>query len=134
MKKKTLPQFLSTQTNKIIELQQHFERYVNTLPVFGFNSAKYNLNLTKSYNFLLLVNEEEIEPTVIKKANQIVSFNFGNVQILDIMIFFGGATSTDFFPKAYRTSETKGFFLYEWFDSPDKLMDRSLPPYDDFFS
>ena len=25
---------------KLIELQQHFERYVNTLSVFGFSSAK----------------------------------------------------------------------------------------------
>ena len=64
-------QFLLAQKNKLIELQQHFERYVNTFAVFGFNSAKYDLNLIKTYLIPLLVNEREIEPTVIKKANKI---------------------------------------------------------------
>ena len=41
--------FLQIQKNKLFELQQHFERYVNTLPVFGFNSGKYDLNLFESY-------------------------------------------------------------------------------------
>ena len=33
-------QFLQMQKNQIIDLQEHFECYCNTLPVFGFNSAK----------------------------------------------------------------------------------------------
>ena len=61
-------------------------------------------------------------------------FKFGDVQLLDIMIFLGGATSLDSFFKAYKTSETKGFFPYEWFDSPQKLNNSELPPYDTFFS
>ena len=41
-------QFLQMQKNQLIDLQEHFERYCNTLPVFGFNSAKYDINLIKS--------------------------------------------------------------------------------------
>ena len=41
-------QFLQRQKNKMIELQEHHERYCNVLPVFGFNSAKYDINLIKS--------------------------------------------------------------------------------------
>ena len=103
-------QFLQMQKNQLIDLQEHFERYCNTLPVFGFNSAKYDINLIKSYLLPILVNEQQIEPTVIKKANQFVSFKFGDVQLLDIMNFLGGATSLDSFIKAYKTEETKGFF------------------------
>ena len=33
-------QFLQRQKNHLIDLQEHFERSCNTLPVFGFNSAK----------------------------------------------------------------------------------------------
>ena len=33
-------QFLQMQKNHIIDLHEHFERYCNVLPVFGFNSAK----------------------------------------------------------------------------------------------
>ena len=73
-----------------------------------------------------------MEPTVIKKANQFVSFKFGDVQLLDIMKFLGGATSLDSFLKAYKTAKTKGFFPYEWFDCPQKIKSSELPPYGAF--
>ena len=92
------------------------------------------MNLIKAYLIPRLVNEREIEPTVIKKANQYISFKFGNVQFLDIMNFLVGATILDSFLKAYKTTETKRFFPYEWFDSPEKLTYPTLPPYDEFFS
>ena len=127
-------QFLQLQKNQLIELQEHLERYCNVLPVFGFNSAKYDINFIKSYLLPILINERNMEPIVIKKAIQFVSFKFGDVQLLDIMKFLGGATSLDSFLKAYKTAETKGFFPYEWFDCPQKLNNSELPPYDAFFS
>ena len=127
-------QFLRMQKNKLIELLEHYERYVNTLPVFGFNSGKYDLNLIKTYLIPYLINDRDIQPTVIKKSNQFVSFKFGNIQFLDILNFLGGATSLDSFLKAYKTSETKGFFPYEWFNSPDKLDQTGLPSYDSFYN
>ena len=41
-----------------------------------------------------------MEPTVIEKANQFVSFKTGDVQLLVIMNFLGGATGLDSFLKA----------------------------------
>ena len=102
--------------------------------MFGFNSAKYDLNLTKSYLLPILFNERDIEPTVIKKANQFISFKFGDIQLVDIKNFLGGATSLDSFLQAYKTSETKGFFHYEWFDYPDKMQNTELSPNDAFYS
>ena len=113
-------QFLQMQKNQLIELQEHLERYCNVLPVFEFNSAKYDINSIKSYLLPILINERNMEPIVIRKANHFVSFKFGDVQLLEIMKFFGGATSLDSFLKAYKTAETKGFFPYEWFDRPQK--------------
>ena len=127
-------QFLQMQKNQLIELQEHLERYWNVLPVFGFNSAKYDINLIKSYLLPILINERNMDPIVIWKANQFVSFKFGDVQLLDILNFLGGATSLDSFLNAYKTSETKGFFPYEWFDCPQKMNNSELPPYDAFFS
>ena len=118
--------FLQIQKNQLIDLQESLDRYCNVLPVFGFNSAKYDLNLIKSYLLPFLVNERDIEPTVIKKANQFISFKFGDIQLLDIMNYLGGATSLDSFLKAYKTSETKGFFPYEWFDHADKMQNTEL--------
>ena len=126
-------QFLQMQKNQLLDLQQHFERYVNTLPVFGFNSGKYDLYLIMSYLLPYLIHERDIQPTVIKKANHFVSFKFGYVKFLDILNFLGGANSFDSFLKAYKTTETKGFFTYEWCDSPEKLDAIFHPPYDCFF-
>ena len=110
------------------------ERYCNVLPIFGFKSAKYDLNLTKSYWLPILVNERNVELIVIKKANQFISFKFGDIHLLDMMNSFGGATSLDSFLKAYKTSETKRFFPYEWIDHPDEMQNIESPPYDAFYS
>ena len=127
-------QFYSYRYKKqIFEIQESLERFCNVSLVFGFNSAKYDLNLIKSYLLPILVNERDIEPTVIKKANQFISFKFGDIQLLELMNFLGGATSHDSFLKAYKTSETKRFFPYEWFDHLDQLQNTELPPYYAFY-
>ena len=86
----TVQQFLQVQKNQLIDLQELFEKYCNALPVFRFNSARYVINLIKSYLLPVLVNERDIEPTV-----------------------GGGSTNLDSFLKAYTTSETKIFFPCE---------------------
>ena len=127
-------QFLQMQKNQIIDLQEHFERYCNVLPVFGFNSPKNENNLIESYLLPNPVIERDIEPTVIKKANQFVPFKFGDNQLLYIMNFPGGATAFDSFLKAYKIKETKGFFPYEWFDCTEKMNNKELPAYDSVLS
>ena len=112
----------------------NLERNTSTLPVIGFNSGRYDINLIKSYHLPYRINEKEIEPSFIKKANDFVSFKFGDVQLLDIMKFLGGATTLDSFLKAYKASEMKGYFPYEWFDTPNQLDEQQLSSYDDFYS
>ena len=51
-------QFLQMQKNQTIDIQEHFERYCNVLPVFGFNSAKHDINLIKSSLLPILVFNE----------------------------------------------------------------------------
>ena len=71
---------------------------------------------------------------IIKKVNQFISFNFGDIQLLDIMNFLGGATSLHSFLKVYKTSETKRFVPYGWFHHPYKIQNTELSPYDVFYS
>ena len=113
------------QKNPLIDLQEHFERYCNTLPVFGFNTAKFHINLIKSNLLPIFVSERQIEPAVINKSIKFVSFTLGDVQLLDIMNILGGGTSLDSFLQAYKTEETKGFFPYERFDNPEKLNNKT---------
>ena len=65
-------QILQMQKNQLIELQEHLEQYCSVLPLFGFNSAKYDINLIKSRLLNNFINERNMEPTVNEKANQIV--------------------------------------------------------------
>ena len=55
-------QFLQMQKKQLVELQEHLERCCNVLPVFGFNSAKYDINLIKSYLLPVLINDRTMEP------------------------------------------------------------------------
>ena len=71
----TSTQFLQIQKKQLIDLQEHLERYCNVLPIFGSNSAKYDLNPIKSYLLPILVNERNIEPTVIKKRTSLSRSN-----------------------------------------------------------
>ena len=61
-------QFLEMQKNQLIEFLKNLESYSNVLPVFGFNSAKYDVNLIKSFLLPNLINERNMKTTVIKKA------------------------------------------------------------------
>ena len=106
-------QFLQIQKKQLRDLQKHFERYCHTLPVFGFKSARYDINIIYSYLLPILVTERDIESIVIKKTNQFVSFNFGKVHLLNILNLLGGATNLDSFLKAYKASETKGLIPHE---------------------
>ena len=121
------------QKNQLIEHQERLDRYCNVLPVFGFNCAKYDINLIKSYLLPVFIIETNMEPFVIKKANQFLSFIFGEVLLLDIMNFPGGATSPVSFLKDYKTSETKGFLTYEQLDCPQKINSSEFPQWKEAF-
>ena len=103
----TSSQFLKIQTKKLMDLQEHLERYYNVSLIFGFNSAKYDLNPIKTYLLNILVEERNIQPTVVKKANRFISFKLSDIQLLDFMNFFGGATSLDSFLKKQNFREKK---------------------------
>ena len=127
-------QFLQMKKNQLIDLREHSECYCNTSPVFGINSAKYDINLINRICCQFLLTNHNLNQQLSWKANQFVSFKFGDVQLLDIMNFLVGATSVDPFFKVYKTEETKKTFTYAWFDNPEKINNEELPPYVSFFS
>ena len=92
--------------------------------MFAFKNANYDLNLIKSYLLPILVNEQDIEPSAIKKKDQ---SKFGNFQASDVLKFLGWATGLDSFLKAYKTSQAKNYFPYEWSYHPDKTQNTEVP-------
>ena len=120
--------FLQTQKKQLFDMEDDLERNCNILPVFGFNSAKYDIILIRSYLLPLLVNGRKIEPTVIKKAIPFVFSKFGDYQSLDKNVL-GGAKSLDFSLKAYKTSDTKVVLPFKRVIDPENLNNTQLPPY-----
>ena len=50
--------FLRIQQSQLLDRQRHFNNYVATLPVFGFNSGNYDLNLIEAYPVPHLINDK----------------------------------------------------------------------------
>ena len=60
-------QFLQMQKNQLINLQEHSERYCNTLPVSSFHSATYDINFIKSYLCQFLLKNDKLNQQLSKK-------------------------------------------------------------------
>ena len=127
-------QFSRIQKNQLLDLKQHLERSVNTLPFLGFNSGRYDLNLIKSYLIPYVIRNNEQETSVIKKANDLKSFKFGYVQFLDIMKFLSGATLLDSFLKDYKASETKRKHKVDEFFKANHWKSDSKPDHTRFWN
>ena len=61
--------------NQLIDLMQPLEGYTKFLPVFGFNSDRYDIKFMKSYFTPYLINDKGTKPSVTKKANGYVPLN-----------------------------------------------------------
>ena len=115
----------------IVKLQSYCEQ----LPILGFNSGRYDLNLIKKQILVNCgLNGNEKGHFVIKKNNSYITIATPQYLFLDIMNFLGVGTSCDSFLKAYDTVQQKSYFPYEWLTDISKLEKTRLPKYCKFYS
>lgn len=117
-------------------LYGQFEKYMSQVPVLGFNSAKYDLNLVKRClaKHLSMHDPKNKDAFVVKKSNAYACIVTEQLKFLDISQFLAAGCSYSSFLKAYQVKEQKGCFPYEWFDDYSKLEAPSLPVHADFYS
>ena len=60
-------QFLQIHTNQIIDLEEHLELYCSVLPVFRFNSAENDLNLTNPICYPIVLTNQTLDPLSSRK-------------------------------------------------------------------
>lgn len=121
--------------NHVKRVLSNFTNYCLQVPVLGFNSSKYDLNLVKNKLAKILGMHDQNQTFVIKRNNSYTCIATPKFRFLDMNQYLAAGTSYSKFLKAYGVEEEKGFFPYEWFDSTDKLDDTKLPPMgDDWFS
>ena len=129
------PKIASHFITTINDIRKKFENYLFQLPVVGFNSGKYDINLIKKEILLFISkNYKDNEIFTIKKNNSYISISTPHLKFLDISKFLAPGCSYSQFLKAYGSELNKGVFPYEWFDSYEKLSFPSLPPPQDFYS
>ena len=112
-------------------LVKQFYRYLRQLPVIGFNSGKYDINLIKPY---LLKRVMDDDLNVIKRGNVFMSLSTSRLRFLDLSLYLAPGFSLDQFLRAYQTSVFKGKFPYEFLDSYTKLNYDRLPPKEAFYN
>ena len=89
--------------------------WYNQVPVVGFNSGDYDMNLIKTH-FAEELADTTQNVRVAKKGNKTIFIVTDGFRFPDIMNYLGPGTSYDKWIKAYGCKAQKSWFPYEWFD------------------
>ena len=116
-------------------LLEQLDKHISSIPVVGFNSAKYDAPIMKGYMLRAIQDIEDEDFTfVVKRVNSLTCVESRSFRFLDILNFIAPGFSYEKYIKAYGCSLSKGFFPYEWMDSLKKLDHPSLPPRSAFYN
>ena len=120
-------------TNPFKKLLDQLFSWLRQLPVIGFNSGHYDLNVIKKFYIPYMVKNNDIQ-FVIKRQNTFMCFSTPKLKFLDVTQYLAPGVSYDKYLKAYGCELHKGHFPYEYMDNLRKLDDCALPPQAAFFS
>ena len=118
-------------TNPFNTLAGQLHGWLHPLPVIGFNSGKYDLNMIKRSFVPLLISNNA---AVIKRQNTYMCLYADKLKFVDICNYLAPGVSYAKYLTAYGCELGKGHFPYEYMDGIGKLEDRALPPQAAFYS
>ena len=134
IRKKVRDEFMPADVNLIPKDQRKkIEEWCDQVPVLGFNSGTYDLNLIRKY-FAEKLAGTASKVRVAKNSNKIMFILTSGFRFLDIMNYLGPGTTYDKWIKAYDCKTVKSRLPYEWFDRLEKLDYPGLPDYPHWFS
>ena len=107
-----------------------------SLPIFGFNSSKFDLKVLVPYLVKYAQNNGmEKDVKVLKKGANYFSFCLGNLEFKDILSYTAPCSLDKFFQQWYSGPLKKGIFPYQRFSSIEELRSQTtFPLYDEFYS
>ena len=109
-----------------------WKTWVKQVPIFGFNSGRYDINMIKEYFVKNLTEISDVN--VAKKENSYMFLSTPNFKFLDIKNYLAPGLSYDAWCRAYGCELQKLAFPYEWFDSFEKLNHIGPVKYEEFYS
>ena len=127
-----LPKSTDDSVHLPVNVQNFWKTWVKQVPVFGFNSGRYDINMIKEYFVKDLAEISNVN--VAKKGNSYMFLSLPNFKFLDIKSYLAPGLSYDAWCRAYGCELQKLAFPYEWFDSFDKLNHKGPVKYEEFYS
>ena len=120
------------------EVKEQWRQWVNEVPVIGFNSGKYGINMVKEY-FVKEISynkEDECNEDVLaaKKENDYMFLTTSKFKFLGVKNYIGPGLSYDACYKSIGCSLQKLMFSCEWLDGYEKLSYVGPVNYEDFYS
>ena len=102
--------------NKVEKKYHKFMKWLREVPVVGFNSAKYDVNIMKMYLSGALTkydkpDKEEVTPLKTNSMYRVITSK--TLKFLDVANFLAVGVSLDSWFKTYKCTMTKGFPPYE---------------------
>ena len=114
------------------KVQNLWKTWVEQVPVFGFNSGRYDINMIKEYFVKDLAEISNVN--FAKKENSYMFLSLPQFKFLDIKNYLAPGLSYDAWCRAYGCELQKLAFPYEWFDSFEKLNHIGPVKYEEFYS
>jgi len=121
--------------SKLIDTQKEgsktmnkLQDYIQNIPVCGFNSAKYDLNLVMSFGLIQELKEDCVDPiSVIKQQNSYKCLKTEHLSFVDIYSFVSPEVSLDSFLKLNKAPQNKMKIDYSYSMKPENW-NKSFPP------
>ena len=127
-----LPKSTDDRVNLPKNVRNLWKTWVEQVPVFGFNSGSYDINMIKEFFVKDLAEISNVN--VAKKGNSYMFLSTPKFKFLDIKSYLAPGLSYAAWCRAYGTELQKLVFPYEWLDSFEKLNHKGPVKYEDFYS
>ena len=118
----------------LLKLENHYNKnerekwlkdvynYCTNIPVVGFNSSSYDINLVANYGFMKEIYARDEKPLIKKNGSRYKFIRTSRFTFLDQMSYCAGGTNLRKFIKAYNDGgDDKFFFPYEFLTGIEKL-------------
>ena len=117
------------------QLEDDLESYIRDLPVIGYNSRRYDINLIRKHLFDCLEQCDDPIDYVIKRGNCYMCVTTMNLKFLDIMNYVGPGYSYSDYLRAYEVTDVgKSIWIHSRFDSLDMLKRTDFPAYKELYN